>query len=92
MRLSREVAREAAILSLSIPIRSRPMFQDDFAGCSGMISLGYRVRSFGFLHGGADASREDANAPLPRNASFEDRRGWDNEIARHVRVAPSTVR
>jgi hypothetical protein len=76
MRLSREVAREAAMMSLSIPIRSRPMFQDDFAGRSGMISLGYRVRSFGFLHGGADASREDANAPLPRNASFEDRRGW----------------
>ena len=48
-----------------------------FAGPSGMIPLGYRVRSFGFLHGGADASREDGNAPFARSASFEDRRGWD---------------
>src|SRR6516162_3819374 len=31
---------------------------------------------FGFCEGGADASREDSDAPCARSASFEDRRGF----------------
>ena len=41
---------------------------------------------------GADASREDADAPSTRSASFKDRRGRAQRDCLRVDVTPSTVR
>ena len=68
-----------------------PSIPDDLARLGAASAGPIRVRSLA-LHGGADASREDANAPSARCASFEDARVGLNEIAPRVEVAPSTVR
>ena len=70
----------------------RPAFRDDLARVGGASAGPIRVRSFGLLHGGADASREDCDAPGARSASFDDRPGRAQRDCRRVGVAPSTVR
>jgi hypothetical protein len=62
-----DVARRSEMIS--------PAFRDDVARLSGASAGPIRVRSFGFCTGGADASREDNDAPGARSASFENGRG-----------------